>query len=358
MRDAPKTLELLRAEIDAHLVAYMEGLPAKLDVAVSANGDLAVELLQEFALRPGKRLRGALAIVGYRMFGGTRHQTALDLALAVELAQDYLLIVDDVMDRSETRRGRPTVHRQYRDMLARGGISDAVEHLGNMLGLNVGLMAQHLSARVLSEIDDKPERVVWAQQLFQKNMVATSFGQLDDLINQTGQSLTTADTRRMYMLKSGYYTFINPLQLGAALAGAAEEQLEPIREFGEYAGFAFQLQDDLLGMFGDEVDTGKASIDDLREGKMTLLMRHALAHADAKQLREVRTALGNEDVTQQQHGRVCTILTELGTREYVMRVAREAAQAGLAVIAAQTSWSEEGRECLSELVGYAVLRGN
>jgi hypothetical protein len=72
----------------------------------------------------------------------------------------------------------------------------------------------------------------------------------------------------------------------------------------------------------------------------------------------VRTALGNEDVTRQQHSRVCTILTELGTREYVVRAAQEAARSGLAVVATQTSWSEEGRECLSELVDYAVLRGN
>jgi geranylgeranyl pyrophosphate synthase len=243
-------------------------------------------------------------------------------------------------------------------MLERDNMSDAAEHLGNMLGLNVGLMAQHLSAQVLNEIKDKPERVVRAQQIFQKNMAATSFGQLDDLMNQAGQSSTIADTRRMYMLKSGYYTFINPLQLGAALAGAGEEQLEPIREFGEYAGLAFQLQDDLLGMFGEEAAIGKSSIDDLREGKMTLLMRHALAHADTKQLKEVRTALGNEDVTRQQHSRVCTILTELGTREYVVRAAQEAARSGLAVVATQTSWSEEGRECLSELVDYAVLRGN
>ena len=356
MPGIPNELKALRTEIDAQLEIYVQGLPATLGFVVSPDGERAAELLREFALRPGKRLRGALAIVAYEMFGGTRHQTALDLALAVELAQDYLLVVDDVMDRSETRRGRPTVHQQYKELLMQDGVSSDTVHFSDMLGLSVGLIAAHLSARVLSQIDDDPQRLTKAQQLFQANIAATGFGQMDDLINQAKGHFSIADIRRMYVLKSSYYTFVNPLQIGAVLAGAQESDLAMLREFGEYAGLAFQLQDDLLGMFGEEGVTGKSSTDDLREGKMTILMRYALDHADEGQLRRLREALGNKDVTQQQYAEVCAVLGATGSRNYVIKEMQKAAQAAGDVLTGQDSWNEQGKRYLSELVKYTVSR--
>jgi len=357
MPAVPEELIRLRAEIDAHLEVYLKQLPTDLDIAISPNGEQALTLLTEFALRPGKRLRGALAMVSYKMFGGTDHQAALDVAVAIELAQDYLLIIDDVMDRSDTRRGRPTVHRQYREVLAREHRSADAGHLGDMLGISVGLIAQHLSSRLLGNAGESPERVVRAQQVFQQNIAATAFGQMDDLMNQASERFSMEDTRRMYVLKSGYYTFVNPLQLGAVLAGAKEAELEPIRTFGEYAGLAFQLQDDLLGMFGDESATGKSAMDDMHEGKMTLLIRHALEAANTRQLEQLRASYGNPHATRQQHRQVCAILTELGSREFVAHEAQEAAQTGQAVLAAQNAWKADGKRCLSELLEYVVNRG-
>lgn len=345
----------LRAEIDAHIAARLNTLPVDLGVDVSANGEHVYELLREFALRPGKRIRGALGMVAYDMFGGKNHQAALDLALAVELVQNYLLIVDDVMDRSELRRGGQTVHRQYQDLLQREYASPSHEHLGNMIGVNVGLIAQHLAVLVLSSIDEAPERVLRAERIFQTNIAATGFGQMDDLLNEAGQLLTLDDVRHMYMLKSSYYSFVNPLQLGAVLAGAGDEVLAPIKQFGEYAGVAFQLQDDLLGMFGDEQATGKSNLDDLREGKMTLLMRHALSHANPTELKVLQNALGNKAVTPAQHAAVQAVLVRLGSRDYITQEAQTAAQAARDVLATQT-WDASGKEFLVALMDYIVVR--
>jgi len=351
-------LRSLRGDIDAHIELYLQALPNMLAIGVSQNGELALDRLREFAMRPGKRIRGALAIIGYEMFGGTRKQTGLDLALAVELVQNYLLIVDDVMDRSEQRRGGETVHRQYRRMLERDYALDDAGRLGDMLGINAGLIMQHLAARALNGIDEAPERIVRAEHLFQTNIAATGFGQMDDLMNEAGQALDLDGTRRMYILKSSYYSFINPLQLGAVLAGADDEQLVPIREFGEQAGLAFQLQDDIIGMFGDEHTTGKSSMDDLREGKMTFLMRHALSHADDAQLQVLKAALGNKDVTAEQHAEVRAMLESLGSREYAKREAQRAARAGLAVLDAQKNWDMQGTVFLSGLLEFIVRRSN
>ncbi|HUB93043.1 MAG TPA: polyprenyl synthetase family protein [Verrucomicrobiae bacterium] len=356
MSDMPQELKSLRAEINAHMEAYLAALPNTLEITLSSDGELALELLQEFALRPGKRIRGALAMVAYKMFGGTKHQVALDVALAVELAQDYLLIIDDVMDRSERRRGGATVHEEYRHILGRY-TSEEFVHIADMLSVNVGLIAQHFSSMVLSELDDNPARIVRAQRLFQSNLAVTGFGQLDDLMGQAGKALKAADTRRMYIFKSSYYTFVNPLQLGAALAGADKMQLEAIRGFGEYAGLAFQMQDDLLGMFGDGEVTGKSSLDDLREGKMTLLMQHAFEHANSEQLTVLRAAHGNRSVTEQQHTQVCEILTTIGSHSHISQEARNAAQAASAALVAQETWPTEGKTLLLALVEYTVNRG-
>lgn len=349
------SLEDLRGEIDAHIAARLEVLPRELGVDVSANGERVYKLLREFALRPGKRIRGALAMVAYDMFGGKNHRAALDLALAVELVQNYLLIVDDVMDRSELRRGGQTIHRQYQGMLQREYATRDFEHLGNMIGVNVGLIAQHFAVLVLSSIDELPERVLRAERIFQTNVAATGFGQMDDLMNEAGQPMTLDDVRHMYMLKSSYYSFVNPLQLGAVLAGADDGVLEPIKQFGERAGLAFQLQDDLLGMFGDQHITGKSSLDDLREGKMTLLVRHALKAASPAELRTLKGALGNKDVTSAQHTAVQAVLVRLGSRDYVAQEARAAAQAALGTLTAQP-WNVSGKAFLTRLMDYIVVR--
>jgi geranylgeranyl diphosphate synthase, type I len=357
MPEVPNELKILRAEINARLEEYAKDMPGAFGIPLSAHGGQAIQIVREFALRPGKRLRGALAMVAYRMFGGTTRQTALDLALAVELAQDYLLIIDDVMDRSDTRRGLATVHRQYYDLLKRDGVTSNREHIGNLLAVSVGLLAQHLSARVLSEIDDDPRRLIRAQQLFQTNIAVTGLGQMDDLINQAYERFTLEGTRQMYVLKSAYYTFVNPLQLGAVLAGAGGERLDALREFGEHAGLAFQLQDDLLGMFGNETATGKSSMDDMREGKMTLLVRHALAHADAGQLKQLRTMYGNAHATSAQHAQISAVLTATGSRSYVAREAQRAAEAAQDMLSAQKSWDVQGKQCLSDLLNYTINRG-
>ena len=108
-------LPALKQEIDARVAAYFASTEVRMGLGLSPNGVHALELLGEFTGRPSKRLRGVLAITAYEMFGGTIHAAALDLALAMELAQSYLLIIDDVMDHSPTRRGGPTVHREYRE---------------------------------------------------------------------------------------------------------------------------------------------------------------------------------------------------------------------------------------------------
>lgn len=349
-------LGVLRTEINAQLGEYFAALPAGLDIRLSVDGRQALERLREFTLRPGKRIRGALAMVGYEMFGGTHHSAALDLAVVIELMQSYLLIVDDVMDRSVERRGGPTLHLQYRDLLQERYGDKSPDHEGDMMALNIGLLAQHLAARLLNDLDEVPPRVLRAAQVSQTNLIATGLGQMDDLLNQAGKPTDQEAIRQMYLLKSSYYTFVNPLQTGAALAGASESQLRPLKEFGLQAGLAFQLQDDIIGMFGTEQQTGKSPLDDLREGKLTMLMHYALEQANKTQLQVLRGALGNPQVTVEQHAAVKELLVALGAPDYVRQQAEQAVAAALDVLQAQKTWDESGKAFLADLLQFVINR--
>jgi geranylgeranyl diphosphate synthase type I len=111
-------------------------------------------------------------------------------------------------------------------------------------------------------------------------------------------------------------------------------------------------------MFGDEDATGKSVMDDMREGKMTLLIRHALHNADTKQLKQLRTVYGNEFANREQHKLVCDLIIQLGSRDYVAHEAQKAARDALALLKAQTSWDNRGRQCLSDLVEFVVRRSS
>jgi len=357
MKDSVK-MEELKREIDARVAAYFASAEIHMGVALSPVSDRALQLLAEFTMRPSKRLRGILAVVAYKMFGGNSHDAALDLALAMELAQSYLLIIDDVMDRSLTRRGGPTIHTEYVAALHTDFPNRNAAHEANMAAVIMGELAQHLASAVLNTVDAPAERVLTAERLFHINLAATGHGQLDDLFSSVGYAQNIEETVAMYVRKTCHYTFINPLQTGAALAGASSDDIEALKTFGIYAGIAFQLQDDDIGMFGKTETSGKSNLDDLREGKLTVLMRHALAHASGSDLPTLQRALGNKRVTQRQHHAVQGILEQIGSREYTQQEMQQANTGAVAVLTMQKHWDETSKLFLRSVLVSLTNRTN
>ncbi len=354
---AIQRLKTYQEEINSAMQAYFESDDACFCLDVALHGVDAFKKLREFSERPGKRVRGALTMLAYEGLGGTNKETALQAAVAVELIQNYLLIVDDVMDRSPTRRGSKTVHEQYIDSLSNEHSTEDAAHLGNMLGINVGLLGQHLASDILSRLDEDPKHVLHASSLFHRNIAATCYGQIEDLFNDAAEaeSVKEADISRVHQLKNSYYTYINPLQVGAALAGNDQSTLDVMYTFGIPAGIAFQLRDDIIGLFGTEEATGKSVLDDLKEGKMTLLINYALSNGTEEQLEVIRNALGNESVTTQQHEAVKQIVIDTGALKYTEDKALEYAQASQEVLADQ-QWPQEMKDFLSGLVDYTIER--
>ena len=319
---------------------------------LSPQSHWALQELTDYVRRPGKRLRGSLAAYTYDYLKGNSapSKQALQLGAVLELLQNYLLIIDDVMDQSPLRRGQPTVHVLYKS-----AYPDATLHEADMVAINVGLLAQHIAGMVLTEIEEKADNIQTVNRIIHRNIATTGLGQIDDLYEQISRKVSTADIERKHLLKSAYYTFINPLQAGFALAGVSDSKNDIVK-YGGPAGTAFQVHDDYLGIFGDDTETGKANLDDIREGKYTFMVQYTLSHAETEDVAKLTRILGNERATAADLLLVRDIFTKIGAVEANRRLEKESVAA--AVVAAESSdlWSKDFAGMLVDLVAYSVER--
>ncbi|OEJ28600.1 geranylgeranyl pyrophosphate synthase [Streptomyces agglomeratus] len=240
--------------------------------------------LRDMALRGGKRLRARFLWWGWRACGGdargSEAEQVLSVAAALELIQTCAVVHDDVMDRSSVRRGAAAVHEDFARQHARAGMRGSPASHGTAGAILVGDLAlawadDLLASTALSSPRGAPLHREWRAMRWE--MVAGQY--LDVRAAATGAT-TLDEAVRIAHLKSALYTVERPLALGAALAGAADRTLGVLRSAGRCAGMAFQLRDDLLGVFGDPGRTGKPADDDLRDGKLTYLRAIALRLAD------------------------------------------------------------------------------
>ena len=262
----------------------LDGVSEDLDPLVEAVSDL---------LRGGKRLRPAFCWWGYRGAGGADTESALQAAAALEFLQACALIHDDVMDGSDTRRGMPSAHHRFA-MLHRGS-----EWLGSPEAFGVGAaillgdMCLSWADEVLLTSGMPTAPLNRAKRVYDEMRTELMAGQYLDLLEQArgGGSVERAMTVVRY--KSAKYTIERPLHMGATLAGADDAVLTAYSGYGLPLGEAFQLRDDVLGVFGDPAETGKPAGDDLREGKRTVLIATAMDRATPAQAAELRRRLGD-----------------------------------------------------------------
>jgi geranylgeranyl diphosphate synthase type I len=257
----------------------------------------------------GKRLRPAFAYWGHRATGAAHDDGVVEAGAALELLHTFALLHDDVMDRSDRRRDRPTAHRA----LAARHRSDHLDGDDAWFGTSAAILAGDLaflwSNRLLDEAPAVPEALTRARAVFQRLCTEVIGGQYLDLrlTDGDGRGATEPGTsgpgaggaddlaRHVALLKSARYTVTRPLQLGAALGdpGRAAGLDAALAAYGDAVGLAFQLRDDVLGLFGDPAVTGKSRLDDLRAGKHTLLVVRALGLAPAAGRRVLAAALGD-----------------------------------------------------------------
>jgi geranylgeranyl diphosphate synthase type I len=361
-RPLPLDAENLRSRVDATLADFL-AQQARTLTSVSPD---CHEMVQSVIglMRGGKRLRPAFCYWGWRGAGGDGSQPIVAAAAALELFQAAALIHDDLMDGSDTRRGMPAVHRRF----ARVHTEHGWQGDGDRFGLAGAVLAGDIC-------------LVWTDELFTGsgltvqqlasgramfNVMRTELlgGQYLDVLTQAAPEADPQAAidraRQVIRYKSAKYTVEHPLLIGASLAGADPSLKAVYSEYGLALGEAFQLRDDVLGVFGDPAETGKPAGDDLREGKRTVLVGLTLQRATRVQGDTVRRLLGDPRLDAEGVATIREIMVDTRALDGVERLIGELAeQASAALTRADTAGvevAEPARQVLSSLVVAATAR--
>ena len=275
----------------------------------------------------GKRIRPLFTYWGYRAGGGEGIADIARMGAAVELLHTCALIHDDLIDRSETRRGQATAHRH----LARGAGAEG-ERFGAAGAVLAGDLAEALAAGILADSGFPPDRLVPAFRMVSEMRVRAIGGEFLDLVAASTGGADPDSARRIAALKSGSYTVVGPLLAGATLAGASGEVLEALASYGDPLGEAFQLRDDVLSTFGDPELTGKDADADIREGKQTTLVALARETGEEEARRAIDSTLGRPGISDEEVAEARDAIRRSGAlqaSELVIRSLVEEARAAL-----------------------------
>ncbi len=291
----------LRAAVGAELAGFLDSRGRQLAELGHEVSDL-VELASAFSAG-GKRLRPAFCCWGYLAASGGSEVPAhvVRAAASLDLLHVSALVHDDVMDSSDTRRGVPAAHVQLagRHSSDLRGDPDAFGRAGAIL---LGDLLLMWSVELFTQCGAPAAALAAAQPLLAAMRAEVTGGQYLDITAQTRQPLDArrdpesvlAQVRRVVEYKTARYTVVRPLQIGAALGGAGPELLAGLGRYGSPLGRAFQYRDDVLGVFGDEAVTGKPAGDDLREGKLTVLIAKAMGAASQADAERLDVLLGSQ----------------------------------------------------------------
>lgn len=289
---------------------------------VSKIAPIAGQMVDDFKdfLEGGKKLRGCEILLGYEVFGGKDRQIGLLASLVIEIIHASLLIHDDFMDQDSLRRGKPTIHKKY---AKHGG-----EHFGASMAINIGDEGLFLATHLLNNLDLPVNRLSLATKFLSHLLMETGLGQALDISYEKEKRFSEEDVLRVHRYKTAEYTISGPISLGAILAGADENQLQAIKDYGIPIGIAFQLRDDELGMFSTEEELGKPVDSDLRESKVTILIVKAFEKAVGECLRFLKHAYGNPSLSSNEVEKVRNIIKSSGALEYSQKLSRKYVEDG------------------------------
>ena len=345
---APPSLARIARRVEDRIAGVLE---QELQRWTAVDADLAepVSALRDLVLAGGKRLRPAFCHWAFVGAGGNADDPmVIDAGAALELLHTFALVHDDIMDGSSTRRGTDTIHVQFEAGHAMDGWRGEARRFGEGVAILVGDLAFVYADQLLEQAPSA------AHEVFTELRLEVNVGQYLDLLGTARGSVNEGTARRISRFKSGKYTVERPLHLGAALAGRLDALATPLSGYGLPLGEAFQLRDDLLGVFGDGDVTGKPVGEDLREGKPTLLYAMAAERASGADA-AVLHRYGASDLDDDDVAALQDVLLNCGAVEAVeASIGRLVGEAVDALDGA--SLTDEARDALVELANFVAGR--
>lgn len=311
-----KMFDLIKSRIDKELVKFVKQADQR--YSLTAISPLLFKNIKDFILRPGKRVRPVLFAVGYKALARKTPANLYLSAVSFELLHDFMLIHDDIIDKSDTRRGKPSMHKMFNIYLAK---HKNIKFNGQDLAIVTGDILYAMAIDAFLSIKENCRRKEKALKKFIAATIFTGGGEFIELLLSLKDigKISKQDIYRIYDSKTAYYTFAYPLVCGATLAGAGSKQINRLIEYGLYLGRAFQIKDDILGMFSEENVMGKSSLTDLQEAKKTVLIWYAYNHAGKQYQRLIRKIFAKENINREDLLLMRRIITAGGAKEYAKR---------------------------------------
>ena len=277
-------LTKMKRQIDKSLETFLKKI--KDEYKLHLVDPILYESIKDFVLRPGKRIRPLLLVLsykGYRKENIRMSPSIYYVSTCIELLHCFMLIHDDIIDRSDLRRGKPTMHK----LLRKAAKTKEQDKLGHDLSIVAGDIVYALAIDAFLSIQEEPRRKEEALKYFIQTAVFTAMGEFVDTLHGVRKTseVSEKDVFLNYSLKTARYTFDCPLVVGALLAGACQKDVQALSEFGLLIGQAFQIQDDVIGVFDTQKNIGKSILSDIAEFKKTLLVCHTHAILPIKERR-------------------------------------------------------------------------
>jgi geranylgeranyl diphosphate synthase type I len=305
----------LRAGVEGELATFL-AKQHQLMAQINSESIVLIDSISEF-IAGGKRLRPTFFLAGWLATNTPITTGAYQAAASLELLQACALIHDDVMDSSDTRRGKPATHREFATYHRGHRWLGSSETFGTGAAILLGDLCLSWADELLMNAELAAKAKVAGKRVYDLMRTELMIGQYLDLLEQARGGGSIDRAFDVIRLKSAKYTIEKPLVLGATLSGAAPVLISALSEYGLTLGEAFQLRDDVLGVYGDPTETGKPAGDDLREGKQTVLVAEALATASAQQHEEINYHLGNPAIDEGEIALLREIISATGALERV-----------------------------------------
>ncbi|MGB9911502.1 MAG: polyprenyl synthetase family protein [Microgenomates group bacterium] len=319
---------------------------------------LAGEMIDYYRnfMEGGKMIRGMLTKLGYEIAGGKEEEKILWVSLYPEIIHSFLLIHDDIMDEDEIRRGKPTAHLYYAFLGRKKYHLKDASHYGLSMAIDLGDLGNYLAGEALLKSNFPPEKILALIKLANRIFLDTAFGQALDITGEAKKNWSKNYILKIFLFKTARYSVVGPLQFGAVLANANKKFLNAFKNYGEAVGIAFQIQDDILGMFGEEEivgkDTGKR---DIKEGKLTLLIEEAQKRASPEQKLFLKRVYGKRDISSKEVKEVKEIIINTGALEYCQKYAQKLVEKGKKFIP-QITPLKDFQEVLETFADFVIER--
>jgi geranylgeranyl diphosphate synthase type I len=308
-----------------------------------------IKILKDIHLVGGKRIRPILINVGYSLAGGKNKKSILKASLSIELLHNYFLIHDDVIDRDELRRGKKSLYAFYKDKT-----NDF--HKGISLAIVGGDITISLAHQAILKSNFSEKNRIKALEILNQTNINTCHGQmLEMFLESEPDKITENDIFNILKNKTAYYTFANPLKIGAVLAGANNRLLNQLEKIGLSLGIAFQIRDDILDLFGSEKELGKPVASDIGEGKPNLLILKTLTLAKSKDKKIFKEYLGKKRINQKDIKEIRRIVKESRALDYCQNKAWSLVKKVKPLIK-RIKASKKEKEFLLNLADYMIER--